>query len=86
MALKFKFAAKAEIPAEHLSLYTERDGAHGHHGRGVSKKNPGQDWQGLGDDSGGDFGLLSLLGLLGQDAAFLIQHLVDDSRPRREPP
>jgi hypothetical protein len=27
MALKFKLATKAEIPAEHSSLYTERDGA-----------------------------------------------------------
>jgi|ERR1043166_5387974 hypothetical protein len=27
MALKFKFKSKDEVPAEHLSLYTERDGA-----------------------------------------------------------
>lgn len=27
MALKFKYAAKAEIPTEHLPLYVERDGA-----------------------------------------------------------
>ena len=27
MALKYKFKAKDEVPAEHLSLYTERDGA-----------------------------------------------------------
>lgn len=27
MALKFKYAAKTEIPAEHSSLYVERDGA-----------------------------------------------------------
>ncbi len=27
MALKFKYAAKTEIPAEHLPLYVERDGA-----------------------------------------------------------
>lgn len=27
MALKFKFKTKEEVPAEHLSLYTERDGA-----------------------------------------------------------
>lgn len=27
MALKFKFESKDEVPAEHLSLYTERDGA-----------------------------------------------------------
>ena len=27
MALKFKFKSKDEIPAEHLALYAERDGA-----------------------------------------------------------
>ena len=27
MALKYKFKSKDEVPAEHLSLYTERDGA-----------------------------------------------------------
>ncbi len=27
MALKFKFKSKDEIPAEHLNLYVERDGA-----------------------------------------------------------
>ncbi len=27
MALKFKYATKQEIPAEHQSLYVERDGA-----------------------------------------------------------
>ena len=27
MALKFKYKAKEEIPAEHLSFYVERDGA-----------------------------------------------------------
>ncbi len=27
MALKFKTKSKDEVPAEHLSLYTERDGA-----------------------------------------------------------
>jgi hypothetical protein len=27
MALKFKFKSKDEVPADHLSLYTERDGA-----------------------------------------------------------
>jgi hypothetical protein len=27
MALKFKFKTKAEIPAEHLPHYAERDGA-----------------------------------------------------------
>jgi hypothetical protein len=27
MALKFKFTAKEEIPAEYVTLYTERDGA-----------------------------------------------------------
>ena len=27
MALKFKFKTKDEIPAEHLPLYAERDGA-----------------------------------------------------------
>ena len=27
MALKFKIKSKDEVPAEHLSLYTERDGA-----------------------------------------------------------
>ena len=27
MALKFKFKSKEEIPAEHLGLYVERDGA-----------------------------------------------------------
>ena len=27
MALKFKFKSKDEVPAEHLSLYAERDGA-----------------------------------------------------------
>jgi len=27
MALKFKYKAKEEIPAEHLNFYVERDGA-----------------------------------------------------------
>ena len=27
MALKYKFKSKEEVPAEHLTLYTERDGA-----------------------------------------------------------
>ena len=38
MPLKFKFASKAEIPAEHLPLYVERDGAFFLDAEGVVEK------------------------------------------------
>jgi hypothetical protein len=37
MALKFKFKTREEIPAEQISLYTERDGACSRSPRAMTK-------------------------------------------------